>query len=1020
MSNQIGKASILLTADTASFETSMGNARATAGKTFGDIKADALDMGNKVKAGFAIATAAFGAANASIGVLIKDQMELASAISKTATIAGTSATHIQKYIVAAKAMGIEQDKLGDIFKDTQDKVGDFLSTGGGELADFFENIAPKVGITAKELRQLSGPDALQAVYDTLEKANISQSEMIFYMESIADEASLLIPLLADGGAGFDLWGKAAENAGAVMDEKTIRATQELNTATQILDLSYQGVKNQIAVAVMPVLSDLAGSLVQDASLKRSAAQAGEVLAGSLKVIVGTGRGAVGVIQLLGLAVGGLGAAIANPLQAWEILSGTWDDMKKAADNTNAALDRILNAGNNGVNPTVKRLTDITVAADKAATALGKTGAEEKKAREAAEKAAKAKTATSKQSESKGSPIPQNTAKAILWGAQQLGIDPNYLASVISFETSGTFSTSIKNPKSSATGLIQFMQDADGTSHKNSKDWDYYGMSRAQFGALSAMEQMQYVVKFFKGKGLKAGASLGEVYDAVTGTGYRKGTRAYELNRVWDTNKNGIIEKGESVKSGAFKNHIKNFFPNGVSTIDIGEAETDAAKILLRAEEEAKREAKRQADARYGIEKGFANKKTQLLLDYQEQEKKIKDAAFGEEEQKYLDMAKSQYENKLAWLELEHDKQIQTAKEHLQSEEERIKAEAELERREVRLTIEFDEELRKAKIDAITHAEIAAIAKLREAYQAELDEINSYNQTELARIRADYAKRRNDLNNRTDLTTEQRTQLGDALGGAERHQIAQIQQDARSQMMGMQAELGGYSQMHGIQEQYQARLDTIKGFLDAEVATVEETEKMKQMVRMQYAQDMLGSLAESSKAAFGEQSSAYRAMFAMSKGVAIAQAGIALWQNISQASKVGFPQNIPLIAQAMTQGMGIITNLRSLTMPNIIGQAHDGIMSVPKSGTWNLEKGERVLPKHTAQNLDNTLNRLQGRSETKVIINNYTSEKAEVQKNDNGDIMVTIGKMMKQVGRAEAQQVLREELGQNGLISRRLR
>lgn len=87
------------------------------------------------------------------------------------------------------------------------------------------------------------------------------------MESIADEASLLIPLLADGGAGFDLWGKAAENAGAVMDEKTIRATQEPNTATQILDLSYQGVKNQIAVAVMPVLSDLAGSLVQDASLK---------------------------------------------------------------------------------------------------------------------------------------------------------------------------------------------------------------------------------------------------------------------------------------------------------------------------------------------------------------------------------------------------------------------------------------------------------------------------------------------------------------------------------------------------------------------------------------------------------------------------------------------------------------------------------------------------------------------------------------------------------------------------------
>ncbi|MFA9487225.1 MULTISPECIES: hypothetical protein, partial [unclassified Moraxella] len=75
------------------------------------------------------------------------------------------------------------------------------------------------------------------------------------------------------------------------------------------------------------------------------------------------------------------------------------------------------------------------------------------------------------------------------------------------------------------------------------------------------------------------------------------------------------------------------------------------------------------------------------------------------------------------------------------------------------------------------------------------------------------------------------------------------------------------------------------------------------------------------------------------------------------------------------------------------QAHDGIMSVPKSGTWNLEKGERVLPKHTAKALDDKLNSLQGRGETKVIINNYTSEKAHVQQMPNGDMMVTIGKMI---------------------------
>ncbi len=38
----------------------------------------------------------------------------------------------------------------------------------------------------------------------------------------------------------------------------------------------------------------------------------------------------------------------------------------------------------------------------------------------------------------------------------LGIDPNWLMAVMYFETAGTFSASIRNPYSNATGLIQFM------------------------------------------------------------------------------------------------------------------------------------------------------------------------------------------------------------------------------------------------------------------------------------------------------------------------------------------------------------------------------------------------------------------------------------------------------------------------------------------------------------------------------------------------------------------------------------
>lgn len=182
------------------------------------------------------------------------------------------------------------------------------------------------------------------------------------------------------------------------------------------------------------------------------------------------------------------------------------------------------------------------------------------------------------------------------------------------------------------------------------------------------------------------------------------------------------------------------------------------------------------------------------------------------------------------------------------------------------------------------------------------------------------------------------------------------------------------------------------------------------------EEWVGGIAEHAKAAFGEQSGAYRAMFALQKGFAIAQASVSIQQAISKAMEVGFPQNIPLIAQAVSQGAKIISTIRSITNP-VVGQAHDGIMSVPKSGTWNLEKGERVLPKHTAKAMDEKLAKI-GNGGNRVIINNYSGEKATAQQMPNGDIMVQIGAMMKQVGRAEAQQVVREELGQGGLISRR--
>ncbi len=166
----------------------------------------------------------------------------AKQMSNAATLAGEGFEEFQRQSYAARGVGIEFEKLGDIFKDVRDKIGDFAATGGGEMADFFENIAPKVGLTADAFKGLSGKDALQLYYNSLEKAGVSQEEMVFYLEAIGDEASGLIPLLQSNGKAFDELGKKAK----IIGKDDAKQLKEYNAA----QLEMEGSMRKLTIAVV--------------------------------------------------------------------------------------------------------------------------------------------------------------------------------------------------------------------------------------------------------------------------------------------------------------------------------------------------------------------------------------------------------------------------------------------------------------------------------------------------------------------------------------------------------------------------------------------------------------------------------------------------------------------------------------------------------------------------------------------------------------------------------------------------
>ena len=234
----LGSLTIDLIAKTGGFVAGMDQAARTAASSANKIKKTVGDALSVIGVGLAASATAVAAWTTST-------INAAYEIDRLSTLANTGADTFQIWAIGARTVGIEQEKLADILKDTQDKVGDFIQTGGGPLADFFENIAPKVGVTAEQFRKLSGPDALQLYVSSLEKANVSQSDMVFYMEAIASDSSLLLPLLKDNGEAMGEWADKAEELGAILGTDTIAAAKEAKKEFQTLGLVYEGLKNRI-------------------------------------------------------------------------------------------------------------------------------------------------------------------------------------------------------------------------------------------------------------------------------------------------------------------------------------------------------------------------------------------------------------------------------------------------------------------------------------------------------------------------------------------------------------------------------------------------------------------------------------------------------------------------------------------------------------------------------------------------------------------------------------------------------
>lgn len=338
-----GSIVVSLLMSTGQFETDTKRAESIAKKRAEAIDKAFAEMGRKI--GLA-ATAAGGA----IAAMVVSTANAAKEISNLANLSGAGTEEFQRFAAGAKSVGIEQDKLGDIFKDFREKVGEFVQTGGGGMKDFFEQIAPKVGITADAFRNLSGPQALQLYVDTLEKAGLSQEQMSFYLESMASDTTALIPLLRDGGKEMTALGDAAAQTGQIMNDQTIYAAKELSRQMDEFKGQLAGVRNEIVGALLPALVEVANQMKAVSGQGSAVATIGSGIATVFETVTALGLNVSYVLKQIGNEIGGIGAQAAAVMrgdfaQAAEIGRMMKADAAAARAQVDKDTEAIINARN---------------------------------------------------------------------------------------------------------------------------------------------------------------------------------------------------------------------------------------------------------------------------------------------------------------------------------------------------------------------------------------------------------------------------------------------------------------------------------------------------------------------------------------------------------------------------------------------------------------------------------------------------------------------------------------------------
>lgn len=489
-----------------------------------------------------------------------------------------------------------------------------------------------------------------------------------------------------------------------------------------------------------------------------------------------------------------------------------------------------------------------------------------------------------------------------------------------------------NKETGATGGFQFLE---GTA----KQYGVKDRTDLAQSAEGAAKYMSYLLKLFKGD-------------------LEKAVRAYHAGE-------GNVMKGKGIgkNNNQYWKDYQSYMAgiNGYSAGDISSKDFD--KLI----QDTTKMAEEQAKLRLQLENEVANQVTKIRNDLAKKLEDVDKANFNPERKAEIKAElQARADNDIAIAEQATKTKLDSFRDYTKTEEQILKDSYAKRQFEAEHDLDLTKDQRKEAVDLLAQQLKQELGLMQLAQEQRLFQARLSLLSETQAMQERYRLEREEILKNTKLSIEERQKLIALSKANQDKETRDKVNNAVQNWGGIQADMNGAGEffrqdqerfsrlnaandladsqfaatdlneqnsLDGLNAQFEAGLIKQQDYENQKTAIIQAAQDQRNQIATEYAKNaqdiedkyqqdrlntqiafggqMMGSLTSMFGSMFGEQSKAYKIMFAADKAYAIAAAGIAIQQSIAQAAKVGFPKNIPLIASAIAQGASIIANIRAI-------------------------------------------------------------------------------------------------------------